>query len=158
MGYFFHFSSLYPAPYIELYMCYPIKISKLNFKAVLALPKTTGSAQRNKSLSLIWIVWSTLFVYLWFCVCARLHQSATHCCRRSLRCAPPPPRPRLLRLLGVRGHLIDFSPQNWSCYFNDRPLAAMPVPWCVLFRPGLIWVLNCRMIIMITVSSSPGCT
>ena len=42
------------------------------------------------------------------CVCARLHQSATHCCRRSLRCVPPP---RLL-LLGVRGHLIDFSPQN----------------------------------------------
>ena len=24
MGYSFHFSSLYPAPYIELYMCQPI--------------------------------------------------------------------------------------------------------------------------------------
>ena len=85
------------------------------------------------------------------CVCARLHQSATHCCRRSLRCVPPP---RLL-LLGVRGHLIDFSPQNWSCYFN-RPL----LQWCrdVCCFAGLIWVLNCRMIIMITVSSSPACT
>ena len=49
MGYFFHFSSLYPAPYIELYMCYPI-FSYLNFKAVLALPKTTRSAQTHKSI------------------------------------------------------------------------------------------------------------
>ena len=56
MGCFFHFSSLYPAPYIELHMCYPIQISYLNSKAVLALPKTAGSAQAYKSVSSIWIV------------------------------------------------------------------------------------------------------
>ena len=61
MGYFFHFSSLYPAPYIELYVCYPIQISYLNFKAVLVLPKTAGSAQTHKSISFIWIVWCTLW-------------------------------------------------------------------------------------------------
>ena len=64
MGYFFHFSSLYPAPYIELYVCWTILISYLNFKAVLTLPKTAGSAQTHKSISFIWIVWSTLYVYL----------------------------------------------------------------------------------------------
>ena len=36
----------------------------MNFKAVLALPKTAGSAQTPKSISFIWIVWSTLYVYL----------------------------------------------------------------------------------------------
>ena len=60
MGYFFHFSSLYPAPYIELYV-----LAYLNFKAVLAVPKTAGSAQTHKNVSFIWIVWSTLYVYLW---------------------------------------------------------------------------------------------
>ena len=40
-------------------------ISYLNFKAVLALTKTAGSAQTHKSISFIWIVWSTLYVYLW---------------------------------------------------------------------------------------------
>ena len=64
MGFSFHFSSLYPAPYIELYVCYPIWISYLNFRAVLVLPKTAGSAQTHKSMSFIWIVWSTLYVYL----------------------------------------------------------------------------------------------
>ena len=29
------------------------------------LPKTAGSAQAYKSMSFIWIVWSTLYVYLW---------------------------------------------------------------------------------------------
>ena len=29
------------------------------------LPKTAGSAQTHKSMSFIWIVWSTLYVYLW---------------------------------------------------------------------------------------------
>ena len=29
------------------------------------LPKTAGSAQTQKSMSFIWIVWSTLYVYLW---------------------------------------------------------------------------------------------
>ena len=37
----------------------------MNFKAVLALPKTTPSAQTYKSITFIWIVWSTLYVYLW---------------------------------------------------------------------------------------------
>ena len=62
MGYSFLFSSLYPAPYIELYMCW---VSYLNFQAVLALPKTARSAQTHESMSFIWIVWSTLYVYLW---------------------------------------------------------------------------------------------
>ena len=30
------------------------------------LPKTPGSAQTHKSVSFIWIVWSTLYAYLWF--------------------------------------------------------------------------------------------
>ena len=34
----------------------------MNFKAVLALPKTACSAQTHKSISFIWIVWSTLYV------------------------------------------------------------------------------------------------
>ena len=38
----------------------------MNFKAVLALPKTARSAQTHKSISFIWIVWSTLYVYLCF--------------------------------------------------------------------------------------------
>ena len=60
MGYFFHFSSLYPAPYIELYV-----LAYLNFKTVLAMPKTAHSAQTHKSMSFIWIGWITLYVYLW---------------------------------------------------------------------------------------------
>ena len=35
----------------------------MNFKAVLALPKTARFAQTHKSISFIWIVWSTL------CIC-----------------------------------------------------------------------------------------
>ena len=65
MGFSFHFSSLYPAPYIELYVCQPTYISYLNSRAVLVLPKTAGSAQTHKSMSFIWIVWCTLYVYLW---------------------------------------------------------------------------------------------
>ena len=37
----------------------------MNFKAVLALPKTAPSEQTYKSIKFIWIVWSTLYVYLW---------------------------------------------------------------------------------------------
>ena len=37
----------------------------MNFKEVLALPKTARSAQTHKSIRFIWIVWSTLYVYLW---------------------------------------------------------------------------------------------
>ena len=51
LGYFFYLSSLYPAPYIELYV-----LDYLSFKAVLALPKTARSAQTHKSISFIWIV------------------------------------------------------------------------------------------------------
>ena len=57
MGYLFHFLSLQPAPYIQTL--------NLNLKAVLALPKTAGSAQTHKSIYSIWIDWSTLYVYLW---------------------------------------------------------------------------------------------
>ena len=38
----------------------------LNTKAVLVLPKTAGSAHKHKSISFIWIFWSTLYVYLCF--------------------------------------------------------------------------------------------
>ena len=61
----FYFSSLYPDPYIEWYVRWPIWISYLNFKAVLTLPKTARAAKTQKSVSFIWIVWSTLYVYLW---------------------------------------------------------------------------------------------
>ena len=37
----------------------------MNFRAVLVLPEMAGSAQTHKSMSFIWIVWSTLYVYLW---------------------------------------------------------------------------------------------
>ena len=40
-------------------------MSYLYFKAVLVPCKTAGSAQGHKSISFIWIVWSTLYVYLW---------------------------------------------------------------------------------------------
>ena len=42
-------------------------LAYLNFRAVLVLPKTAGSAQTHKSISFIRIVWSTLYVYLWSC-------------------------------------------------------------------------------------------
>ena len=38
MGFSFQFSSLYPAPFIELYVFKPIQISCLNSRAVLVLP------------------------------------------------------------------------------------------------------------------------
>ena len=52
-------------------------ISYLNFKAVLALPKMARSAQTYKSISFTWIVWSTLYVYLWlyhWIQCCNVHQ------------------------------------------------------------------------------------
>ena len=42
----------------------PIWISYLNFQDVLTLPKTARSAQTHKSMSFIWIFWSTLYVYV----------------------------------------------------------------------------------------------
>ena len=52
-----------------------IWISYLNFKAVLVLPKMAGSAQTHKSMSFIWIVWSTLYVYLWLNSKTSLHNA-----------------------------------------------------------------------------------
>ena len=46
------------------WILYVLAYSYLNFKAVLALPKTADSAQTLKNISFIWIVWSTLYVYL----------------------------------------------------------------------------------------------
>ena len=65
MGYYFHFSRWYPATYVHwiLYVLAYLDLY-LNFKAVLALPKTDRSAKTHKSISFIWIVWSTLYVYL----------------------------------------------------------------------------------------------
>ena len=37
----------------------------MNFRAVLVLSETAGFALTHKSMSFIWIVWSTLYVYLW---------------------------------------------------------------------------------------------
>ena len=34
----------------------------MNFRAVLALPKTAGPAQTHKIMSFIWIVWSTWYL------------------------------------------------------------------------------------------------
>ena len=51
-------------------MCVSLfKVHKyLNFIAVLVLPKTAGSAQTHNCISFIWIIWSTLYVYL----CSRI--------------------------------------------------------------------------------------
>ena len=56
MVFFFSLSSLYPATYVELYVCLPIQISHLNFKVVLALPKTAQPTLTNKSTSVIYSV------------------------------------------------------------------------------------------------------
>ena len=74
MGYFFHFPSLYPATYIELYT-YVLAYS--NFKAVLVLPKTACSAQTHKSISFTWIVRSTLYVYLFEILRCQKQRAAT---------------------------------------------------------------------------------
>jgi hypothetical protein len=63
-GLFLSLFKLIPCP-INWIVCVPIQISYLNSKAVLALPKTAHSAQTHKSISFIWIVWSTLYVHLW---------------------------------------------------------------------------------------------
>ena len=63
MGFSFHFSSLYPlSSPIHWIVCV---LAYLNFRAVLVLPKMAASAQTHKSMSFIWVVWSTLYVYLW---------------------------------------------------------------------------------------------
>ena len=35
----------------------------MNFKVIFVLPKMASSTQTHKSISFIWIVWSTLYVY-----------------------------------------------------------------------------------------------
>ena len=69
MGFFFHFSSLHPAPYIELYtyMFKPIQILYLNFKAVLALPKMARSAQTHQNISFIFELFGALYTYVYLC-------------------------------------------------------------------------------------------
>ena len=60
------FLSLFKLTLIEYVLACLLKFHRyLNFKVVLALPKTACSAQAHKSISFIWIVWSTLYLYLW---------------------------------------------------------------------------------------------
>ena len=47
MGYCFHFSSLYPAKYMVVYVLAYLNLI-FNFKAALALPITARSAQTQK--------------------------------------------------------------------------------------------------------------
>ena len=61
-GLFLSLFKLIPCP---IHWIVYIWISYLNFNAVLALRKLAGSAQTHQSISFIWIVWSTLYVYLW---------------------------------------------------------------------------------------------
>ena len=62
-GLFLSIFKLIPCPIHRI--VYVKAVSDLNFKAVLELPKTTRSAQTQKSISFIWILWSTLYVYFW---------------------------------------------------------------------------------------------
>ena len=101
MGHFFH---LYPAPYIELYLCYPIQISYLKFKEVLALPKMACSAQTHKSISFIWTVWSTLYVYL--CLFLTLAWNLAAISRKT---EPPPSE-----LLAISIDILDLFLLLWS--------------------------------------------
>ena len=48
--------------------CKWVSLSKFHIwilKQFLTLPKTASSTQTHKSKSFIWIVWSTLYAYLW---------------------------------------------------------------------------------------------
>ena len=60
------------------WIVYVLAYLNLNFKAVLALPKMAGSAQTHKSISFIWILWSTLYVYLWPTVCLKPAMAASN--------------------------------------------------------------------------------
>ena len=51
--------------WIACVLAYINFIFDFHFKAVLTLPKMAPSAQIHKSISFNWIVWSTLYVYLW---------------------------------------------------------------------------------------------
>ena len=63
-GLFLSIFKLIPCPiYLSVYVIAYLNFV-LDFKAVqLAMPKTARSAQARKSISFIWIVWSTLYVY-----------------------------------------------------------------------------------------------
>ena len=61
MGYFFHFSSLYPATHIEF--VYVLAYLNFIFKAFLALPKTASSAQTHKSVS-SFELFGALYMYI----------------------------------------------------------------------------------------------
>ena len=50
-------------PVLEESMAYLNLI--FEFQTVLELSKSARSAQTHKSISFIWIVWNTLYVYLW---------------------------------------------------------------------------------------------
>ena len=54
----------------------------LNFRAVLVLPKRAGSAKTHKSISFIWIVWSTLHTYMY--ISALLINNSVVFCGRKL--------------------------------------------------------------------------
>jgi hypothetical protein len=71
MGYFFHFSILYCIHRHIHWILYILAYLNSYFKSVLALPKTAHSAQTHKSIISIWIVWSTLYLYLCFLVQSR---------------------------------------------------------------------------------------
>ena len=64
-GFFLSLFKLKPCP-MHWIVCVLAYLNFIfEFRAVLVLPKTAGSAQTCRSMSFIWIVWSTLYVYLW---------------------------------------------------------------------------------------------
>ena len=71
----------------------------MNFRVVLVLPKTAGSAQTHKSMSFIWIVWGTQYVYLWL-LCKYCNKS------------------NLVLKLIFRGCQSNSTSMPWSTYTN----------------------------------------
>ena len=107
--------------------CRCVSLSYLNFKAVLALPKSARSAQTHKSISFICIVWSTLYVYL---------------------CLLPP------TFFGLCCLAKDFCTSNlrkWYCqltsetYCKLQKILCASLPLCLLeveHRLGKVWGLS----------------
>ena len=85
----------------------------MNFRAVLVLPKTVGSAKTHKSMSFIWIVWSTLYVYLWL----RVHHTSLSCFCFSL----------LTLLLTIYWPPSPSPPRSW------RLFSSIPFPKLLLY-------------------------
>ena len=73
---------------------------------LLVLPKMAGFAKTHKSMSFIWIVWSTLYVYL--------------CCKL-----------KLFRLLFVCSLCLCFSPLGivWYLFLQDFSLSLYKISW-----------------------------